>query len=288
MCGALLETTDFDWDHVVALRELPKFAPQAFQPLCCTCHSERTQLQGRQDRTLRSCFSPHAWQAYVKSPRPPALAFNPHKAEEDKELLELDVIRCRRNALVHSFHPFACFSPLDNIKQGLNKPGELSDFSYVRLPPNRRSRLSQLPYVGEGWYHKSACEFMLHHGKMTWDDILWSFQATAHVDVESVAVPLKQMEEAWGESNRNIAKLSCNSMIGLFALETDSVYHVRTSTSALDVPANHVFTREVCWENQCIFDFVYQTPLFTIWSYRAVHDQIMHTEHVRVAQLLYV
>ena len=36
------------------------------------------------------------------------------------------------------------------------------------------------------------------------------------------------------------------------------------------------------------FDFVYQTPILTNWSYRAVHDQIMHTEHVRVAQLLYV
>ena len=86
---------------------------------------------------------------------------------------ELDVIRCSYNALTHSSHAFAVFSPLDNIT--ISQPGTLADFSYVSLPESRRSILSRLPYIGPGWYHRVACEFMLHHGRMAWADIFVEF-----------------------------------------------------------------------------------------------------------------
>ena len=53
MCGEVFnQSSACQWDLAVPLRSLTKSAPQVFQPLCAECHSERTQVQGRQDRTL--------------------------------------------------------------------------------------------------------------------------------------------------------------------------------------------------------------------------------------------
>ena len=194
LCGRIFDG-DLEWDHVAPLRQLSRLAPQRFQPICASCHEEKTVLEGAQDRTLKSCFSQHAWQSYVLSPRPPPLVFAPHEAKEAEELFELDVWRCRRNALAHSAHDFAVFCPYDSIVRA--EPGKLCDFSFVKLPPSRKAKLSLLPYVGPGFYHRVSMEFMLSHGIATWDDILWSFQATAHVDRKSVEEPLRVMEEAW-------------------------------------------------------------------------------------------
>ena len=287
MCGELFsENLPCEWDHVIPLQSLTTLATQCFQPLCSECHSERTMAQGRQDRTLRSAFSPRTWDTYVMSPRPPPLVWSTHKLEEDNELQELDVIRCRYNCMVNSSHAFAVYSPLANITPAVS--GVLADFSYVAAP-SRRSTLSQLPYIGPGWYHRVACEFMLHHGRMTWCDIMWSFHASSHVDVASVSEPLRIMEAAW-KGDQYMAKLSANQMIGMMARPHGApVYHVLSSTHSDDAPSSYHCTRETWWHgDQRIIDYVYAKQYVTNWSYRPIHDQIMHTEHVRIAQLLYI
>ena len=105
--------------------------------MCASCHEKKTALEGKQDRTLKSCFSRHAWQSYVLSPRPLRwFSLVPHEAKEAEQLFELDVRRCRWNALAHSAHDFAVFCPYDNIVCA--EPGKLCDFSYVKLRPSRK------------------------------------------------------------------------------------------------------------------------------------------------------
>ena len=86
MCGEVFDG-DLEWDHVAPLRQISRLAPQRFQPICASCHEEKTALEGQQDRTLKSCFSKHAWDAYVQSPRPPPLVWSPHEAKETKAFL---------------------------------------------------------------------------------------------------------------------------------------------------------------------------------------------------------
>ena len=287
LCGELFsEQRACEWDHVVPLRSLTTLATQCFQPLCSECHAEKTNAQGRQDRTLQSAFCRRTWDAYVMSPRPPALAWNAHKLEDGKQLQELDVIRCRYNCVVHASHPFAIYCPLANITPAVS--GVLADFSFVSLP-SRRSLLSQLPYIGPGWYHRVACEFLLHHGRMTWADMEWSFHATSHVNAESVSEPLRIMEDAWN-GDKFLAKLSANQMIGMMARSHDlPIYHVLSSTHSNDALPNYHCTCELWWDgNQRLTDYVYARQRITNWSYRPIHDQIMQTEHVRIAQLLYM
>ena len=283
LCGGIFDG-DLEWDHVAPLRGTARGARQLFHPICSSCHQEKTALEGRQDRTLESCFSEHAWHSYAESPRPPALVWSPHSAKEGLELLELDVRRCRRNALAHSAHDFAVFCPLDNIVPA--EPGRLCDFSFVRLPKSRASALGRLPYLGAGWYHRVAVEFLLAHNICSWEHILWSYHATAHVLARCVEEPLRKMEESWGDEATH-RKLSVNMMVGLWASERDAVYSVKTSSSAADAPGSFC-TRAVHYDGGSTIDHVYQTKVLTNWSWRPVHDQIMQTEHTRVAQLLYV
>ena len=80
--------------------------------------------------------------------------------------------RCRKNALAKSAHEFSVFCPLDSVVPAV--PGLLGDFSWVQLRDARRSRLNTLPFVGDGWYHRVAVEFGLHHGLLEWGDLKWS------------------------------------------------------------------------------------------------------------------
>ena len=282
-CGGIFDG-DLEWDHAQPLRQTVRGAPQKFQPICASCHLEKTQMESRQDRTLESCFSKHAWEAYVQSPRPPPLAWRPNEPDEAGELFELDVRRCRRNALAHSAHPFSIFCPLDRIQEAV--PGELGDFNFIALP-GRRSKDRAIPYVGPGWYHRVAAEFLLHHMRCTWSDIKWTFTSLAHVPPECLEQPLKAMEQAWAEET-GLAKLSVNQMIGLWAKDRTTVYSARTSSNPLDAPG-YLMKREVQFgDDQQTFDFVYATKALTLHSMRPVHDQVMHTEYVRVAQLLFV
>jgi hypothetical protein len=148
MCGGILEKGDLIWDHVAPLRQLSRLAPQRFQPICASCSEEKTALEGKQDRTLKSCFSKNAWESYVESPRPPPLSFVAHASQEGAgELFELDVRRCRRNALAHSAHDFSVFCPYDRIVPA--ETGKLCDYSFVKLPPTRKTKLTLLPTWGQ-------------------------------------------------------------------------------------------------------------------------------------------
>ena len=140
-------------------RRIPILRPRS----CAICHAEKTALQGKQARTLVSRTSMHVWREYVATDRPPPLVWCPHAHTETENLCELDVIRCRRNALLHNPYELPVLSPFNNITPP--RHGHLADFNYVQL--SRRGRysvLSTLPYVGPMWYHRVAVEHMLHCG----------------------------------------------------------------------------------------------------------------------------
>ena len=161
-------------------------------------------LEGKQNRTLESTFSLPVWQEYVLSPRPPPVVTWLHAWGNEEESFELDVCRCRRNALACSAHHFSVFSPLDSVVP--SQEGILGDFSFVSLHVKSRSLQNLLPYVGAGWYHRVAVEHMLHYGLATWQDISHSLSSTGRVLPECLAEPLRIMEEAWGEQ-KDLAKL---------------------------------------------------------------------------------
>ena len=284
-CGGAFDD-DVEWDHVAPLRQTVAGAEQRFQALCASCHAEKTQREGG-SFSLESRFSRRAWAAYATTPRPPPLVWQPGSGDQCQGGgLELDVRRCRKNALAKSAHEFSVFCPLDSVVPAV--PGLLGDFSWVQLRDARRSRLNTLPFVGDGWYHRVAVEFGLHHGLLEWGDLKWSLTASGRLPADTFTAPLARMEAAWGDDPDGLAKQSVNMLIGLWALDETSALSVRSSREAGDGTGAWARSLFEYGEGAHVVDHIFQTKILTNATMRPIHDQIMHTEATRVAQLLYL
>ena len=106
--------------------------------------------------------------------------FQTHVPPEARELLMLDCVRCRRNALFETTHPFPVFSPLDKIEEFT---GTLGDLTFIVEPVRWQgagSLLSNLPYQGRGWVPKVAAEWMIHAGICGMQHCTHVLNASAH------------------------------------------------------------------------------------------------------------
>ena len=229
-------------------------------------------------------FSRRACETYVESPRLPPLVFKLNSHKPERICHGIDVVRCRKNALAHARFPAPIFCPKDNMEQA--REGHLADLTYVKLPEDGRwAAFKQFPYVGQGWYAKPAVAYMLEKGLATWRDFVYSLDATAHVDQESVTQALQQMEAAWPEGEEHYAKLSVNALIGLWARNMDLIYTMRTS--------NHQFDGSGCQHRELFldaaggmhWDHIYVTQLLSNRSCRPVHDFVMASEYVAVSRI---
>ena len=279
-CSGILEADDTEFDHVAAVKTLVRGQRQAYQALCLGCHAEKTSLDGGW-RSIESRFSKGAWDDYVRSPKMPPLSWQPH-APQALASVELDVRRCRRNALMYSAHDFPVFCALDGIVAATE--GVLGDFSYVTgVWDERLSALSRLPFVGPGWYHRVAVEHLLHYGKIRWGHISHSFSATGRLPAGCFRGPLEKMEAAWRDPA--LAKRAVNMMVGVWAIDRSESYSVVSSGSPAD--------GQGCWAKRPVgdggvVDYIFRTVLLDNASMRPIHDQILHTEACRVAELLFL
>ena len=85
-CGGIFDY-DIEWDHIVPLRQTIEGTDQIFQALCASCHMDKIQMEGRQDRTMVSVFLKPTWDSYIATPRPPPLVWQPHESTDDSEKL---------------------------------------------------------------------------------------------------------------------------------------------------------------------------------------------------------
>ena len=284
MCG---HEGQLEFDHVPPVRQVMGDSAQHFRALCKPCHQEVTRAQGGSVH-LESRFNRRAWDAYVLSPKPPPLVFQPERpGAEDVPNCEIDIVRCRRSAL---FAP-ACkswpvFCSLDSIHEvGTNCP-QLGDFNFITgIRDARRSRLSQLPFVGPMWYPRPSAEYLLHTGICGWQDITHTFTGTGRAPSEAFAPILTKMEEAWGDNARRLGlhKDCVNMLVGVMAHDSSEALSVVSGGAADGL--NHFARKDFAWGDQCLTDWVYRTTLLDNKSWRPIHDFIMSHEAVCVAQM---
>ena len=112
LCSAPIELGCCEFDHVVPVHQALEGQPQVLQALCVECHRTKTLLESSRAACLESrvCRSVH--EAYVQSPRPPALVCKLAKCDPDRICHGVDVVRCRKNALANAL---PVFSPLDSL-----------------------------------------------------------------------------------------------------------------------------------------------------------------------------
>ena len=229
------------------------------------------------------------YEAYVESPPLPPLVLDVHTTQSaGAPLMELDVRRCRRNALLHCAHPIPLFSPLDSVKE--REACVLGDLNYIEGPRHRANRPSEvlrlLPYPGPRRYPRVAAEYLLHRGLVTWADIKYVIDATGRVAPRELDEPLAALEEAWGAAGAlHLTKDSVNAMLGLLGAPRKFSYRLRSDYRPQDGVAFQLNARYGDVEKT---DYIFQTKMLTNQSHRPLCDVALFTEHTRVAQILYV
>ena len=131
--------------------------PQELVPLCSNCHAHKSYLECLtpfQENPLCSVFEPGVFRSFHESPKP-RQAVQQLCSPPRETALEIDVCRCRRNALDQNTEPLPIFSPLDQIQECTNCT--LGDYCFVdkdveNLDPSKYARL--LPYTGPRGYWK--------------------------------------------------------------------------------------------------------------------------------------
>ena len=282
-CAVCGSKGQLEFDHIARLSE--SYDEQKFQPLCVECHREKTAQEARMydGDQLASHFELEVWKRYVESPRPKALTM---KLRECKNLIDMeisDVIRCRRSALLYNVHPIPVFCPLDDIK--IRTEFVLGDLNFVAMPLSRKAFASFLGYSGPGWQHRVQTEWLLHTGVIKWEHITETLTATAHLPAGLLAEPLETMERAWGENSGN-AKLSVNSLIGLWAIDESDMMKIRTSAREDDAP-NDCLKSIFEYQGGFVYDFITKTKIVRNASCRPLHDLCMCSEATRVGQMLF-
>ena len=158
------------------------------------------------------------------------------KEPDSAAALEIaDIVRCRKRSLEFNQYDIPVFSPLDAIEEVHDTT--LGDICFVAKPQRKTSACLELCYTA-GWSLRSAVEFWLHHGIISWGDITHRLTATAHYPPDTLARPLQTMEQAWqAVGHADLAKRSVNSLIGLWCLDETFSYRCLSSRREDDCPA---------------------------------------------------
>lgn len=124
------------------------------------------------------------------------------------------------------------------------------------------------------------------HAIATWDNILFSFSSTGKLPADSFRTPIQTMEDAWPD--KALAKYSINSMIGLWAISSTHEFYAKTSNDTFDAKGSHMRRQVEYGDGQAIYDHIFATKVLSNTSFRPIHDQIMHTEATRMAQVFFI
>ena len=148
--------------------------------LCAECHMEKTMAQGStpDHNPLLSYFNEHTWQNFVLAERPQQQVYKSGTIDPRVECQNVDIIRCRRNALANSTWWWYVFSIWDDIVPA--EEGLIASFNYVskRAPRNATEMMKEAPHVGPAWRTKAVCEYLLTRGIITWADITHQINPT--------------------------------------------------------------------------------------------------------------
>jgi hypothetical protein len=126
---------------------------------------------------------------------------------------------------------------------------------------------------------------MLHYGTCSWQDIAATLTSTAHLPADVFRAPLEKMEAAWDD--RDLRKNSVNQMVGLWAIKNTEALSVVSSNDDVDGKGRRT-KRAFDYDSGIMYDHIYVTSLVDNASMRPIHDQILHTEYTRMAQLFYI
>ncbi len=268
--------------------------------VCPPCHAQKSYgevMSNVEDgNPLTSRFNRETFELFVQSAKPPQLVANVHPPEPGRVTVQADVIRCRLSQLLENVHDLPVFSALDEIEE--TRRGELGDYNWIHRTRDLRSPIKMLPYFGPGFYWKAETAWMLDVGIVTWDEIKFTFTASAHFPPSYLATRLQRLDTLWGErraaeESSVEAKFALNAMLGVWSMTKHVAYHLTTTSDPDDVMAEKVQVTpapgsEMRDESYVFRDYVTKTKMLSFASLRPVHQICLSQERLVMAKLNYI
>ena len=81
--------------------------------------------------------------------------------------------------------------------------------------------MQKLPFLASGWYFRAATAFLLDRGKISWNNIMFTFSSTAHLPHDAFAKAIEKIQGAYeahpGNTQENqptLSKYAINAAVG--------------------------------------------------------------------------
>ena len=222
LCGDKIGKS-FQIDHIRPLSNGGNNEKDNLQALCISCHQEKTKEEHNncEHFNVKDYMSSYNIEAYdaINSKFFTKVQFTQYmmnesrieKLKEKFNMYSIDMNKCRRNLLINYDYNFPVFSCLDNI-QKFN--GKITD-GYYYIETN-----NVFPLRKNGFYSKPMVEFCLNEKIISMENIKYQYKSSLHIKSNYFKPFVNHLMEVF--ENKDIQKLSVNSLIGMFGRRDNS------------------------------------------------------------------
>jgi len=240
---------------------------------------------------MMSSFNEHTWQNFVLRERPRQQVFRSGTIDERLKCQNIDIIRCRRNALAVDNFPWSVFSIWDDIKPRTSM--RLSSFMFInkRAPRNATEMLKEAPHVGPAWRTAEVCAYLLNRKIITWDDITHVMRPTSKLPQGYFYEAVTKIDEMWDQiedpntEGPKTKKLAINSMIGLMAKPVNHFYNCRFNEPGFDDTLYEGTKRMRVLKEFGLEQMVMEYEQVSNACMMPIHMQIMDHEQLMLARM---
>jgi 5-methylcytosine-specific restriction endonuclease McrA/DNA replication protein DnaC len=285
ICSELLEKT-FHIDHIKPLSSGGTNDRTNLQALCIPCHHNKTRdekdtCEHIQVDALLSAFNIETMKL-INSIMFRKVAFTQSLNDEEYFLEKrcLDMIKCRKNVLLHFGEDYPRYSVLDDVEafDGIITTG----FYYIESE-------NTFPLRKNGFYSKPMVDFCLLKNIITLDDIKYQFKSSFKIESEQFGGFVSHLLDVFNESPQ-MQKLSVNSLIGLFGRRKNTFVESRlcNKDEVDDIAcAYQDFAKPYLNDiNDDVVGITGQSEIKKIESYFPIHAQVLDCEGIELYKLV--
>ena len=212
-CGQALHGK-FELHHVKAVRDGGENDLGNLKPLCAACHLEYTREREEQGKTapkpMVSRLTPYMAEEFRRTPKPKVWHWG---LGAGTDAMCLDLVGCRRSALLYGQEDYPIFTPADDPEIG--GYNAKYDFFYIK----RREDLPELDglaamlYDGAHWYPRVSTRYMLREKIVSPACVVRRIKASRRLTSESLRKADALVEAVYEKLRQGPDELPCDDRI---------------------------------------------------------------------------